>query len=99
MSKKKSNDEFIREVQLIHHNRYDYSKLEYVNNKTKVCIICPDHGEFWQIPSDHLNGKGCPQCAGNVRYNKDTFVEKAKNIHNDRYDYSKVKYINNKNEY
>ena len=94
MSKKKSNDEFIREVQLIHHNRYDYSKLEYVNNKTKVCIICPDHGEFWQIPSDHLNGKGCPQCAGNVRYNKDTFVEKAKIIHNDRYDYSKVQYVN-----
>ena len=94
MSKKKSNNEFIREVQLIHHNRYDYSKLEYVNNKTKVCIICPDHGEFWQIPSDHLNGKGCPQCAGNVRYNKDTFVEKAKIIHNDRYDYSKVQYVN-----
>ena len=94
MSKKKSNDEFIREVQLIHHNRYDYSKVKYINNKTKVCIICPDHGEFWQIPSDHLNGKGCPQCAGNVRYNKDTFVEKAKNIHNDRYDYSKVQYVN-----
>ena len=94
MSKKKSNNEFIREVQLIHHNRYDYSKVKYINNKSKVCIICPDHGEFWQIPSDHLNGKGCPQCAGNVRYNKDTFVEKAKNIHNDRYDYSKVQYVN-----
>ena len=94
MSKRKSNDEFIREVQLIHHNRYDYSKVKYINNKTKVCIICTDHGEFWQIPSDHLNGKGCPQCAGNVRYNKDTFVEKAKNIHNDRYDYSKVQYVN-----
>ena len=94
MNKKKSNDEFIREVQLIHHNRYDYSKLEYVNNKTKVCIICPEHGEFWQIPSDHLNGKGCPQCAGNVRYDKDTFVDKAKIIHNDRYDYSKVQYVN-----
>ena len=94
MSKKKSNNEFIREVQLIHHNRYDYSKVKYINNKTKVCIICPDHGEFWQIPSDHLNGKGCPQCAGNVRYDKDTFVDKAKIIHNDRYDYSKVEYVN-----
>ena len=94
MSKRKSNDEFIGEAQLIHHNRYDYSKVNYINNKTKVCIICPDHGEFWQIPSDHLNGKGCPQCAGNVRCDKDTFVEKAKHIHNDRYDYSKVKYVN-----
>ena len=94
MSKRKSNDEFIREARLIHHNRYDYSKVEYASNKTKVCIICPEHGEFWQAPSDHLNGKGCPQCAGNVRHDKDTFVEKAKHIHNDRYDYSKVEYVN-----
>ena len=94
MSKRKSNDEFIREAQSIHHNRYDYSKVEYANNKTKVCIICPEHGEFWQTPSDHLNGKGCPQCAGNVRCDKDTFIEKAKRIHNDRYDYSKVEYVN-----
>ena len=94
MSKRKSNDEFIREAQSIHHNKYDYSKVEYANNKTKVCIICPEHGEFWQLPSDHLNGKGCPQCAGNVRCDKDAFIEKAKSIHNDRYDYSKVEYVN-----
>ena len=94
MSKRKSNDEFIREAQSIHHNKYDYSKVEYANNKTKVCIVCPEHGEFWQTPSDHLNGKGCPQCAGNVRCDKDTFIEKAKHIRNDRYDYSKVEYVN-----
>ena len=94
MSKRKSNDEFIGEAQSFHHNRYDYSKVEYANNKTKVCIICPEHGEFWQTPSDHLNGKGCPQCAGNVRCDKDTFIEKAKHTHNDRYDYSKVEYVN-----
>ena len=94
MSKRKSNDEFIREAQSIHHNKYDYSKVEYTNNKTKVCIVCPEHGEFWQTPSDHLNGKGCPQCAGNVRCDKDTFIEKAKHMHNDRYDYSKVEYAN-----
>ena len=94
MSKRKSNDEFIREAQSIHHNKYDYSKVEYANNKTKVCLVCPEHGEFWQTPSDHLNGKGCPQCAGNVRCDKDAFIEKAKCIHNDRYDYSKVEYVN-----
>ena len=93
MSKRKSNDEFIGEAQLIHHNKYDYSKVEYANNKTKVCIICPEHGEFWQTPSDHLNGKGCPQCAGNIRCDKDTFIEKVKHMHNDRYDYSKVEYV------
>ena len=94
MSKRKSNDEFIREAQSTHHNKYDYSKVEYANNKTKVCLVCPEHGEFWQTPSDHLNGKGCPQCAGNVRCDKDAFIEKAKYIHNDRYDYSKVEYVN-----
>ena len=94
MSKRKSNDEFIREAQSIHHNKYDYSKVEYANNKTKVCVICPEHGEFWQTPSDHLNGKGCPQCAGNIRCDKDAFIEKAKHMHNDRYDYSKVEYVN-----
>lgn len=62
MSKRKSNDEFIREAQSIHHNRYDYSKVEYANNKTKVCIICTEHGEFWQTPNNHLNGNGCPLC-------------------------------------
>ena len=66
MSKRKSNDEFIGEAQLIHHNRYDYSKVKYINNKTKVCIVCTEHGEFWQTPSDHINGKGCPPCKRNV---------------------------------
>lgn len=86
MSKRKSNDEFIGEAQLIHHNRYDYSKLEYVNNKTKVCIICPDHGEFWQIPSDHLNGKGCPLCKNRkigdvLRDTVEDFTKKSNEIH------------------
>lgn len=46
----------------IHKYRYDYSKVEYVNSKTKVCIICPEHGEFWQKHNNHLNGEGCPEC-------------------------------------
>lgn len=54
-------------------DRYDYSKVEYVNAKTKVCIICPEHGEFWQTPNGHLNGKGCPKC-------KESFLEKEVRI-------------------
>ena len=46
----------------LHGKKYDYSKVEYKNNKTKVCIICPEHGEFWQTPSNHLLGRGCPEC-------------------------------------
>ena len=45
---------FIEKAKEIHGNKYDYSKVVYVNNKTKVCIICPIHGEFWQCPSSHM---------------------------------------------
>ena len=50
MSHKKTTEEFITESKTIHNDKYDYSKVEYVNAKTKVCIICPEHGEFWQLP-------------------------------------------------
>ena len=59
---KKTTEEFIMESNLIHDFTYDYSKCEYVNAKTKVCIICPEHGEFYQKPNDHLCGRGCPTC-------------------------------------
>lgn len=55
---------FIQRAKLLYGNKYDYSKVEYVNNNTKVCIICPEHGEFWQTPINHLdNFEGCPRCA------------------------------------
>lgn len=54
--------DFLKKSMVIHNNKYDYSKVEYVNNYTKVCIICPIHGEFWQRPFQHLRGHGCPIC-------------------------------------
>ena len=57
-----SNDEFIKKAILIHGNKYNYSKVKYINNTVKVCIICPKHGEFWMEPSNHLIGQGCPIC-------------------------------------
>ena len=95
---KLTTNEFIEKSKLIHNDKYDYSKVEYVNNHTKVCIICPEHGEFWQRPHDHLHGQGCPKC-GNKRmadlqkYNKNIFIEKARKSHGDKYDYSKVEYV------
>ena len=86
--------EFIEKAKKIHHNRYDYSKTEYINDKTKVCIICPEHGEFWQTPNNHLKGKGCPSCYGNKKLTKEKFIEDAKRIYGDKYDYSKVEYKN-----
>ena len=63
MSKRLTTEEFIKKSIKKHGNKYDYSKVEYANNKTKVCIICPEHGEFWQTPSSHLRGSNCPVCS------------------------------------
>lgn len=91
---KYSNESFIEKAREIHGDKYDYSKVEYIDNKTKVCIICPIHGEFWQTPANHLKGKGCQKCYGNEKLTTRKFIEKAKEIHGDRYDYSKVEYVN-----
>ena len=79
----------------IHGNKYDYSKVKYVNSKTKVCIICPEHGEFWQEPSNHLCGKGCPKCAGKCTikdiHELDNMIYIKFGIH---YDFSKAVFKN-----
>lgn len=59
---RKTTEQFIIEAKIIMGDRYDYSKVEYINNETNVCIICKQHGEFKQSPSNHLKGKGCPKC-------------------------------------
>ena len=92
-------DDFIDKACKIHGNKYDYSKVEYINNKTKVCIICPEHGEFWQRPDCHLHGQGCNKCANEKNGKKcsltlEQFIKRAKQIHEDKYDYSKVDYKN-----
>ena len=93
-TKKLTLNEFIAKANIIHNNTYDYSKTKYVNNKTLVCIICPKHGEFLQIPNAHLRGHGCPKCKGGILLNTKEFIEKAKSIHSNKYDYSKVEYKN-----
>lgn len=87
-----TNEEFIKKAKIIHGNEYDYSKVECKGNKTKVCIICPKHGEWWVSPNNHLRGSRCPSCFGTPKHTKDEFIEKANLIHNKKYDYSKVNY-------
>ena len=96
--RKKSTEKFIKDARKVHGDKYDYSKVEYVNNSTKVCIICPEHGEFWQVSSSHLQGCGCPKCKGGVKYKHDEFLEKAIRIHGNIYDYSNTIYKNTKNK-
>jgi len=95
--KKVTTESFIKNAIKIHENKYDYSKTNYIGSKTKVCIICPEHGEFWQLPTAHLQGQGCPKCKkykiGKNKYNTQIFIEKSKLIHGNKYDYSKVNYI------
>lgn len=85
--------EFVRRASEIHHGKYDYSDVVYVNNRTCVVILCPKHGAFSQTPYKHLSGQGCPICAPNHKDTKESFVEKAKQVHGDLYDYSKVIYM------
>ena len=96
MSTLKTSEQFIEDSRKVHGDKYDYSKVEYINDKTKVCIICPIHGEFWQTPRNHIQGKGCRYCQHrSYKYTSEEFIEQAKKVHGDKYDYSKVEYVNN----
>lgn len=88
MPKKLSKEEFVERARKVHGDKYDYSKAEYVNAYTKVCIICPEHGEFWQTPHGHLCGKGCSKCAGRLTHQE--IIDKCIERHGNKYDYSKM---------
>lgn len=92
---KYTTESWIQKAKELNGGNYDYSKVQYISYKEKVCIICPIHGEFWQKPASHLEGHGCPKCAGNSRHTKETFIEGAIKVHGGKYDYSKVVYKNN----
>ena len=91
--------QFIEKAIEIHGNKYDYSKVKYNNSQEKVTVICYEHGEFDQIPNNHLRGKGCPKCKFNKisnlkRNTLEKFIKRSRNIHGDKYNYSKVNYVN-----
>jgi hypothetical protein len=77
--------------------KYGYSKSVYINNYTKIIIICPIHGEFLQTPNKHLSGRGCPKC-GNFTLTLSDFINRSNQKHNFKFNYSKFVYINNKTE-
>ena len=107
MPKKITKEIFLERAKEQHGNKYDYSKVEYINTKIKVCIICPEHGEFWQSPEVHTKGSGCPKCACNKlkklftgktiktldpKEKINNFIKKAKVLHSNKYNYSKVSF-------
>jgi hypothetical protein len=93
-SKLLSFEEFLKRANEIHKNKYDYSLIEYKNTTTKIKILCPLHGVWEQKPSKHLQGQGCRKCSGSDKLTTEIFINKASNIHDNKYDYSLVKYTN-----
>lgn len=96
---KLTTDEFIEKAKKIHDNKYDYSRINYINSATPVEIICQKHGIFKQTPNGHLSGRGCLLCgktstAKKLKKDTDCFIEKSIKVHGGKYDYSRVNYIN-----
>ena len=96
MTLEEKKNRFIRKAVEKYGNKFDYSKVDYKQCDEKVCIICPEHGEFWQKPILHLSTKhGCPECAKkeSIKISKtEDFIKKAKEVHGNKYDYSKTEY-------
>jgi hypothetical protein len=82
-----------------HNNYYSYDKVDYINAKTNILITCPIHGDFSQLPCNHLQGKGCKKCGINsvkiaLTKTNDNFIKQLNHIYGDIYDYSLVIYEN-----
>lgn len=60
-------DRFIAGARRKHGNQYDYSAVVFVDQRTPVVILCPEHGAFTQRPTNHLHGSACHTCAHSAR--------------------------------
>jgi Zn finger protein HypA/HybF involved in hydrogenase expression len=90
-------DEFLLAAKATHGDKYNYSKVNYINAQTKVKIICPEHGLFLQRPVNHIRDIGCSKCSHTAaglerRLSTEEFIRRAKLVHSDKYDYSNVNY-------
>lgn len=96
--RKLNTDNFIAKAKNIHGDKYDYSLVVYENSKKQIKIICSIHDIFKQLPNSHLNGSGCIKCGRDIAVRKMTsckekFINKAVEVHGNKYDYSLVEYI------
>ena len=94
---KLSSEIFIERSKIVHRDKYNYSKVIYINNRTNVIINCPIHGDFLQNPANHMLGKGCKKCANdNLFLSNDSVIKNIIEKYGDKYDYSRIKYIDSK---
>jgi len=97
--KKLSKENFIEKSEKIHNYKYDYSLVDYVNNKINIKIICPDHGIFEQSPKSHLKGCNCKKCHDLNKITKiDILLKNFQKMHGNKYDYSLMDYNGTKNK-
>lgn len=100
---KMNTEKFIKKAQTLHHAKYSYDKTIYKGSHTKVCIICPVHGDFFMNATNHLSGQGCPKCGISRRKNNQKMTEqKFRNlaylIHDKKYSYEKDFFDNYSNQ-
>ena len=94
-----TQEEFINKAKAIHGDKYDYDESVYIDSSSKVKIICPIHGPFFQCAKTHISGHGCPECGkertqSSRRLSNEDFINRVNNIHKHKYDYSLIKYKN-----
>jgi hypothetical protein len=95
-TQKSTTEEFVSAAKKRHGDRYDYSQVVYKNNKSEVVIGCPIHGIFFKRPDTYLRGYGCPKCSKRCPLTTDIFIQRAREKHGDRFDYSKVQCAGNR---
>lgn len=93
-----TTEQFIQKSRAVHGDKYNYDKVVYTKSDKYVCITCLIHGDFQQIPDNHLYGFGCKGCANDstadkIRSTCEEFIEQARRIHGNRYNYDKVIYV------
>lgn len=76
-----------------HKNIYNYDKVEYRSRRDKVEIVCSKHGSFWKFPKAHERGEGCPYCINRHLKNTKLIIQEFKEVHGEKYNYSKVEYV------
>lgn len=97
MAKRLTQEEFVKKASELHNNKYSYENTVYIRSADKIEVTCPIHGAFYVTANNHVslsNLCGCPSCYGNKKITLSEFISKAALVHEGKYDYSKVDFIN-----
>ena len=104
LKQKYTTPELVLLAKEIHGDKYGYNKVDYKGSQINITLTCPIHGDFLTIPANHLQGSGCPNCKGTAiseakSYTKEEYIEHAKAVHGDKYNYDNLKIISNDIDY